>query len=338
MDTSTGILYLSRSEIAGLGGDSPELYLAAVERAFRLHAEGRFVQPLKPYLRPAGSDGHIADRIIAMPAALLDERPIAGLKWIGSKHDNPALRSIERASGLIILNDATTHYPIAVLEAGLISAMRTAAVTAIGVRHLARPDARFLTCIGCGLIGRMQVLTLLAVHPELVTLTLFDSLPSAAERLACEIRERFPQVDCTVAPSAADAVRAGEIVVTCTVADRPYISADWLQAGTFVSNVSIMDLTPEAFLLANKVVVDDWEQSNRQKKMLNQLVESGRFSRAQLHAELGEIVVGRKVGRETRDEIIVLNPMGLAIEDIACAQAIYEQALVRGIGTRFPLF
>jgi ornithine cyclodeaminase len=91
------------------------------------------------------------------------------------------------------------------------------------------------------------------------------------------------------------------------------------------------------FLRADKVVVDDWDQSNREKKVINQLVTEGLFSREMLHAELGEIVSGDRPGRERDDEIILLNPMGMAIEDVACAQALYQQALTLNCGTWLEL-
>jgi ornithine cyclodeaminase len=86
------------------------------------------------------------------------------------------------------------------------------------------------------------------------------------------------------------------------------------------------------------VVVDDWDQSNREKKIINQLVLEGRFSRERLHAELGEIVIGARSGRENDNEIILLNPMGMAIDDLICASYFYRLAHERGIGTRLPLY
>ncbi|WP_159885896.1 2,3-diaminopropionate biosynthesis protein SbnB [Paenibacillus puerhi] len=332
------LLYLSRDDIARLGGGSSRLYTEALEEALALHAQGAFVQPLKPYLRSGGADGHIADRIIAMPAHIGGEAPVSGIKWIGSKHDNQQARGLERASGLIVLNDADSHYPIAVMEAGLISSMRTAAVTAVAVRYLAKPAFHTVACIGCGLIARAQLLSLLEQYPQVRELHLYDQQPGAAERLSDVIRERFADTVIVVARSAERAVREGEVVITCTVADKPYIPFEWLRRGAFVSNISIMDVHKEAYLQADKVVVDDWEQSNREKKVLNQLVLEGRFSRELLYAELGELVIGAKPGREKDDEIIILNPMGMAIEDIACARRIYAEALKEGIGTRLPLY
>ncbi|HEY9692402.1 MAG TPA: 2,3-diaminopropionate biosynthesis protein SbnB [Oculatellaceae cyanobacterium] len=332
------ILYLSSSDIKQLDGASSQLYLEAVKQALILHANSQIVQPLKPYLRWRGDDNHIADRIIAMPAYLGGENPIAGLKWVGSKHDNPRSRSLERASALIVLNDSDSHYPIAVMEGSLISGMRTAAVTAIAARYLAPVEFNFVTCIGCGPIARMQLFTLLEQFPSVTTIHLFDFNPLATKNLVESLHQLFPTVNLKIAPTAEAAVRAGQVVITCTVTSQPYIPYEWLQKGCFVSNVSIMDLHKEVFLLADKVVVDDWEQSNREKKVINQLVVEGRFDRQQLHAELGEIVIGKRPGRESNHETIVLNPMGMAIEDLACAQAIYQKAIATNVGTWLSLY
>lgn len=331
------LLYLSKSDIVQLGGDSSDLYVKAIERALKLHSDGDFVQPLKPYLRTNADGGHIADRIIAMPAHI-GSPGISGLKWVGSKHDNPHERGMERASALIILNDPETNYPIAVMEGSLISGMRTAAVTVVAARHLARSGFTRVSLIGCGVIARMQIMSLLEQFPQLKEIFLFDLHPESAQKLAADIVKITPSVRAHVAENAESAVRAGEVIVPCTVADQPYIPFSWISKGAFISNVSIMDLHKEVFLMADKVVVDDWEQSNREKKVINQLVLEGRFSREQLHAELGEIVSGKKAGRENEEEIILLNPMGMAIEDIACAEEIYRKALAQGAGTRLNLY
>ncbi|MCY1079527.1 2,3-diaminopropionate biosynthesis protein SbnB [Archangium lansingense] len=338
MTTRTkGLLYLSKSDILHLGGDTSALYMDAIHQALSRHAAKEFVQPLKPYLRWRGAEGHIADRIIAMPAYLGGAAPMAGLKWIGSKHDNPSRHGLERASALIVLNDAETHYPIAIMEGSLISGMRTAAVTAVAARYLAREGFQHVACIGCGPIARMQLTTLLEQFPSISIISLFDLSPVASARLREELQQRFPRVEFLIAASAEQAIRRAEMVVTCTVASEPYIPFEWLARGTFVSNVSIMDVHKEVFLQVDKVVVDDWDQSNREKKTINQLVLEGRFSREKLHAELGEIVIGRRPGRESADEIILLNPMGMAIEDIACAQAVYQKAVDAEVGTWLSL-
>jgi 2,3-diaminopropionate biosynthesis protein SbnB len=331
------LLYLSRSQVAELGGDHSDLYMEALQDALVLHACGKTVQPLKPYLRSAGAGGHVADRIIAMPAHV-GEPGLSGLKWIGSKHDNPVRVGRERASAVIVLNDPATNYPVAVLEGSLISSWRTAAVTALAARHLARKGFTEIALVGCGVIGRTQLTALLQQFETATQVHLFDARSKAARELADHVSATFPAVTATVAASAEEAVRAGDVVVPCTVTDSPYIRADWLKRGAFLSNVSIMDVHKEVFLTADKVVVDDWEQSNREKKVINQLVLEGKFSREQLYAELGDILSGDLSGRESDDETIVLNPMGMAVEDIACAAEVYRRAVDRRVGTWLDLY
>lgn len=329
------LLYLSRADVAAAAGPGSDLFVDAVAAAFALHARGETVQPLKPYLRWR-PEGHIADRIIAMPAYVGGERPVAGLKWVGSKHDNPERHGVERASAVIVLNDPDTHRPVALMEGGLISAARTAAVTAVAARHLARPGFATLTCVGCGPIGRRQVLTLLEQFPSVRTVWLYDLQPGAAAGLAEELGRLRPKVEVDIAADPESAVRAGDVVVTATVADRPWLPAAWLRPGTLLANVSIMDAAKDVFLSADKVVVDDWDQCNREGKVLHQLTTEGSFSRERLHAELGEVVTGRRPGRETDDEMILLNPMGMAVIDVACAKAVYDRARQAKIGTWLP--
>jgi ornithine cyclodeaminase len=99
-----------------------------------------------------------------------------------------------------------------------------------------------------------------------------------------------------------------------------------------------MDVHRDVFLGADKVVVDDWDQCNRERKLLNELVLEGSFSREQLHAELGEVLSGRRPGREHDDEIILLHPMGIAVEDVACAAEVYVRAKRQGVGTWLDLY
>ncbi|BCT67957.1 2,3-diaminopropionate biosynthesis protein SbnB [Nitrosospira sp. NRS527] len=336
-DISPDLLYLSRSDLSSLGGSHSQPYVDAILDGLAVHARGDYVQPLKPYLRWPGAD-HIADRIIAMPCYLGGEQPVAGLKWVGSRQHNPVHFGLERASAVIVLNDAETNYPVAILEGGLISGMRTAAITAVGTRYLARGGFTDVACIGCGPIARMQMQTLLEQFPDIERIHLFDLSPEAAKSLGTLLAESNPDVDFISADSAESAVRAADVIVTCTVTSTPYLAFDWLKPGAFISNISIMDVHKDVYERADKVVVDDWDQSNREKKIINQLVLEGRFSREQLHAELGEIVIGDRPGRENEDEIILLNPMGMAIDDIICARHFYRLAHERGTGTRLPLY
>jgi len=222
------------------------------------------------------------------------------------------------------------------MEGALISAARTAAVTAVAARHLASSRFQTLTCVGCGPIGTQHVFTLLEHFPSVATVWLYDLKESASVTLTKGVTAHYSKVDVRIAADAESAVRAGDVVVTATIADQPWLPAAWLRPGSLLSNVSIMDAAKDVFLSADKVVVDDWDQCNREGKVLHQLTSEGSFSREQLHAELGEIVIGDRPGRESNDEVILLNPMGMAGFDVACAKAIYYRARQAKIGTWLP--
>lgn len=326
------ILYLTRRDVRAAMGDSIRGYVEALRTALALHAEGRTAQPLKPYLRWRRG-GHIADRIIAMPGYVGGQNAMAGIKWIGSKHDNPRARGIPRASAVIVLNDPETHFPVAIMEGGEISGMRTAGVTVLACEYLARLGFQSAALVGCGFIGRLHALGLLESFPAIERIHLYDQDPRAAQALAEELQALGRDgLTVVVSTSAEDAVCRGEVVVPCTVTAKPYIELDWLMPGVFVSNISIMDVKPEVYLGVDKLIVDDWDQANRERKTINQLVLAGKLKHSDLHAELGDVVRGIKLGRETPDERILLNPMGMAIEDVACAAAVYRTAREQGTG------
>jgi N-[(2S)-2-amino-2-carboxyethyl]-L-glutamate dehydrogenase len=328
------VLWLSRADVRAAMGGSIRPYVDALRGALALHAEGATAQPLKPYLRWR-ENGHIADRIIAMPGYVGGSQPIAGIKWIGSKHDNPSARGIPRASAVIVLNDAETHFPVALMEGGEISGMRTAGVSVLACELFARPGFERVALVGCGFIGRLHALGLLEVFDSVRSLSLYDHERAAAEGLAAELAR--PGLAVSVCTSAEEAVRGAEVVVPCTVASTPYIPYDWLSPGVFVSNISLMDVDPDAYVRVDKLVVDDWDQCNREGKTLHTLVQEGRYSRDRLHAELGDVVRGARPGRESADERIMLSPMGMAIEDVACAAAVYRHAREQGAGTWLSL-
>jgi len=330
------ILYLTRRDVRAAMG-SIRGYVEALRAALALHAEGKTAQPLKPYLRWRRR-GHIADRIIAMPGYVGGPNEMAGIKWIGSKHDNPTERGIPRASAVIVLNDPETHFPVAIMEGGEISGMRTAGVTVLAAEYLARPGFQSVALVGCGFIGRLHALGLLESFPAIEKLYLYDHDRHSASSLAEELGQLGREgLAVTVCDTAEEAVCRGELVVPCTVTARPYIELDWLMPGAFVSNISIMDVKPEVYLGVDKLIVDDWEQANRERKTINQLVLAGKLRQSDLHAELGDVVRGHKPGRESADERILLNPMGMAIEDVACAAAVYRTAREQGAGTWLTL-
>ena len=327
------LIWLSREDVQKSGGGDAVAAVPVLERALSVHGEGQTCQPLKPYLRIPNDE--LERRIIAMPSYLGNEFQTWGMKWIASCPRNPTERGMERASAVIILNDLETGRPVAMMDAGLISAVRTAAVALIGAKYCARPDSKTLGLIGSGMIGGMIATNLLKTNPSLERVRIFDHYPEAAKRLIEQI-EKQSDVKCEVVESPKDAMDRADIVVAATTAQDGYIDGEWMHEGSVFLNISLRDAKFSVIERADKLIVDDWEQANRGTTPIFKMTQAGRLSREDLYAELPEIISGRLPGRERDDEIIVVNPMGLAIEDIAVAHRVYETAKMKNLGVQLP--
>ncbi|GAB4259286.1 MAG: 2,3-diaminopropionate biosynthesis protein SbnB [Thermoleophilia bacterium] len=333
-------LYLSQEDVIAAGGLDMAATMETIEAVLALHARGDVVQPVKPTLRwgDALDTEETRGRIMAMPAYVGGAFDVAGIKWIPSMPANPRERGLPRASALIILNDAYTGLPLAVMDGTIISAMRTGAVTGVGARHLAAPGARVAGLCGAGVQSRTQLMALRVALPRLAEARIYDPQTEKCRRWAAEMSAEL-NLEVTPVASAEEAVRGADVVVSATIATEPYIRPEWTKDGVLVANPSSFDLFFEVVEEADKLVVDDWVQDvAHDSRLPARMVAAGRLSRENLHAELGEVVIGVKPGRETPHEKIVFDYVGLAIEDVAAAHRVWKQAEKAGVGVRLPLW
>lgn len=321
------ILYLSQADILALGLGMREV-IAVVEGVLREHREGQAEMPPKPGIHPLPKTF-----IHAMPA-YLPRLGAAGLKWIGCFPDNPR-RGLEQTTGVLVMNDPETGVPTAIMDAAWITAVRTAAVTAIGARHLARHDSRTLGIVGAGVQGRYHLVALAEVLPELREVRVADKRGEAIDAFLRDMQPSLPHLRLTPAASVEEAVRGSDVVVTATMfyLPSPLVRAEWFEPGCFAAPLEAdYAWEPAAVKLADKLVTDDAEQTRY-------FAAHGCFPEGlpPLHAELGEIVCGAKPGRERPEERIMSICLGLAIEDVAVGLRLRHLAQERGIGRRLPL-
>jgi len=326
MTVGEELLYLSRADVERVGMTMGEV-IEAVEGAFRSKAAGRCEMPPKPgvHTRPDGF-------IHAMPAYLAD-LDAAGIKWI-SGYPHNSKRGLPYISGLLILNDAETGIPAAVMDATWITAVRTGAATAVAAKHLARPESATLAVLGCGVQGRTNLQALQCVMPRLASVRGYDISADALERYVAEMTEATG-LRIEAAASAEEAVRAADLVVTAgpiLKEPEPVIEPEWLAGGVFACALDFdSHFTPAALKACDGFVTDDRAQ-------LLHYREIGYFQDIpEVTAETAEVVSGAKPGRRTDEERIMAMHLGLAIEDVAVALPLYRRAMDRGIGTRLPL-
>lgn len=325
------ILYLNRYDMQSLGVSDMKLALQDVEAVFSLRENGDVLAPFKVVM--GWGDPSMQERINGMPGYLGGKYDIAGIKWIGSNPKN-VLNGIPRASALTILNDPVTKLPVAILDGTEISAMRTGASSGVAVKYLSKPDSRTITVFGAGVQGRTQLEAAVCANPNLTKAYIYDPFHERSVNFAHEMSEKL-NIDVEPVTDPKPHCLKSDVVITATVATEPVIGADWISPGTLYINMGTIECTDETVLKADKRVVDNWEDvKHRLASTIAIMASKGIITDDDIYANLGEIVVGKKPGRENESEIIYYNSVGMGLQDIAIACRVYREAVARNAGTK----
>ena len=324
MDTDQ-ILYLSQTDVEAVGLTMADV-IEALEQMFHEKGEGRVEMPPKPgiHTRP--------DAFIHAMPAYIPALESAGMKWVSGYPENQK-RGLPYITGLLILNDPETGIPLAVMDCVWITAKRTGAASAVAAKYLARPDSEVVGILGCGVQGRSNLEALNVLFP-LKKVMAYDLDPQVQRRY---VEEMGPQIGLEIVPvkEPKEALTGCDMVVTAgPIIREPHatIKPGWFEEGAFASLVDFDSFWhPDAMKEADKFCTDDVPQ-------LEHYREVGYFQDIPpIHADLGELVTGRKPGRETPTERTMACNLGLALDDMATAPLIYRRAKEQGIGTWLPL-
>jgi alanine dehydrogenase len=324
------ILVLSRGDVLDLL--SLRDCIDAVERAFRLHAEGRTLGPGVLSVPAADGGFHIK------AAGLVGERSYFAAKTNANFPANPGRFGLPTIQGMVVLADAETGEPLAVIESGSVTALRTGAATGVAAKFLARRDACTATIVGCGIQGEMQLAAIAAVLP-LQQAWVLDIEHARAEGMAVRAQASLG-FEVQAVKDLREALRGSDVCVTCTPARRAVVAASDVAPGTFIAAVGAdaigkQELEP-ALMASSTVVVDVLAQCSEIGE-LQHVLAAGLMTRGQVHAELSDVVAGRRPGRTRSDEITIFDSSGTALQDVAAAIAVYEKARATGRGTEVSL-
>jgi alanine dehydrogenase len=304
-----------------------DVALAAAEDAFRAYGEGRVNMPPKSYLTLTHGDFRAMYGEIFLPQA-----HICGLKWVNVHPGNPA-RGLLTVMAKIILNEPDTALEIADLDGTHVTDFRTGAAGGLAVKYLANPSASRLGLIGAGAQARTQVAAILKVR-SIKEIVVYDRHLDHARGFAEKIAAAHG-VQARPAAAAQEAVQGMDIVVTTTPSSSPVVQRQWVSPGTHINAIGAdaagkQELEP-AILKAAKVVVDDWAQASHSGE-INVPLAQGDLTQADIYGTLGEVVAGKKPGRQSPEEITVFDSTGLIIQDLALGYAVYLRAKERGLG------
>ena len=340
------ILYLSRKDVETACQTIDTVNV--MREVFRMHGSGETVLPGEAYLSWTNPLGE-GVRSLNMPSYVGGSLNIAGTKIINSNPTNPK-RGIPRANGLTLLYDSTSTHITCIMEGAHLSALRTASVTALAADLLKGADIERLAIVGAGALARAHIDLLITRLQDLVEILVFDLERERIETLQREVAPALARRNITFTPvaSAEAAIRLSQLVVSVTTTTEGYIHFDWLQPGALLVNVSLDDPLPEVVLRAHKVIVDDWSLvSSDNRRLIGRMYMAGQIAdpaepietingRRRIDAELGDLVIGRKEGRSNLAEVILVNPFGLSIEDVALAANVYQAARDLDLGILLP--
>ena len=319
------LLYLTDADVRSAGLDVRTI-IDLLDTAFHEMGDGNVEMPPKPGIHPQ------PDAFIHAMACYIPAMRSAGLKWVSGFPENQA-RGLPYISGLLVLNDVDTGLPYAIMDCAWITAWRTGAATALSARHLARPDSRTAGILACGVQGRTNLVALKALFP-LERVYAYDLNAEVQQRF---VHEMAAETGCEVVgvSSPREAVVDSDLVITSgPILKRPtpVIEAGWLRPGAFGSAVDFDSYwTAEAMREIDRVATDDHRQFGYYKDV-------GDFQQTPTpYADLGELVTGRKPGRQSDQERTLAINLGLALDDMAVAPEIHRRALALGLGTRLPV-
>ena len=301
-----------------------EKSIRLVERVYEAHGKDQVLMPAKITLDTGeGNDWPpYGGSYNAMPAYIGGDVDISGIKWVWGFNDNYK-KGIPYIGGVIILNEARTGEILAIMDGSFITDIRTGASAGVACKYLARKDASVVGIIGAGVQGRMNARAVAQVL-DLKEIRVADIRSEAARACAEELTA---ELGLPVRPvsSNREACEGADVIITVTIADEPLVKKEWLKKGSTVLSLgSFQELDEEIPLTCDKLVVDSWAQNAHRGELLK-LVHEGKISEDNIHAEMPDIVVGRKTGRENDEEIICGCIIGMGSTDIGTAGQLYKE-------------
>jgi ornithine cyclodeaminase/alanine dehydrogenase-like protein (mu-crystallin family) len=260
------------------------------------------------------------------------------VKWVSVFPRNPRLHNVQNLSAVFVLSEIEKGFPVAIMEGTLASNMRVASVGGVAAKHLSREDSEIIGFIGAGEQAKMHLLAMKLVRPSLKECRVAAKTVEEEQQFIDELSPMFPDMDFVGADTHGRAAMDGaDILVTATSAQAPLLKAAWMKPGAFYSHIGGWEDEYEVAQQCDKIVCDDWDTVTHRTQTLSRMYAEGLISGADIHADLHELVSGQKAGRESDDERIYFNAVGLSYIDVAIGLAMFKRAVAAGGGQKLDL-
>jgi len=374
-NSEVNFLYLSEEDMVDAGVLNAARCVDVMEETIGLMEDGDFIMggpyndahglmlyfPKKSPIENFPINNSRDRRFIAMPAYLGGRFHVAGEKWYGSNGNNRE-KGLPRSILMVMLNDVETGKPLAYMSGNLLSSMRTGAMPGVAAKQLAIKEAKVLTLLGCGVVNKACLMSIMTVRPNIEVIKLRGSSATSSSVLKMKeyIEGAYPRVkEIIVCESDEEAIRGTDIVseaVSCMPGQWPKIKREWMKPGLLYISSSTFNMDYKEIVDLKKVIdnygmYENYAEEDELGYDENgdrlhtgcmgedfvYMIEDGLITRDSL-IHLGEIIRNKKPGRESDDEIILVSMEGMPIEDVAWAYECYTYALVHGIGTRLKVW
>jgi len=333
-DTAIRFLYLAQEDLLRAGCLDFNLAMSAAEQAMVAYSRGEILFPEKIVQI---FDQQTQQRINCLPATLLAER-ICGVKWVSVFPPNPVRFGVQNLSAVIVLSEIEKGFPVAIMDGTLCSNLRVGAMGGVAARHLARPDSKSIGFIGSGEQAKMHLLAMKTVVPGLEQCRVAAKTEPEEEQFIEEMQTLLD--DMTFVSAKTDgrvAMEGADILVTATSAQAPLLKAAWMKPGAFYSHIGGWEDEYAVAKQCDKIVCDDWETVKHRTQTLSRMYQDGELRDEDIHANLLDLVTGAKPGRQSPEERIYFNAVGLSYVDVAIAYAMYRRAADAGVGQELAL-
>ena len=322
------MLTVSHEDIIKSGGFNIPLAIDVTQRALLSFEAERILYPDKV---SQIFDESTQNRINCLPATLFDDK-VCGMKWVAVFPTNPTLHGLPNLNAAILLSEIETGYPIAIMDATLCSDLRTAAISAVAARNLAKENAQVIGYIGAGEQARMNFLAMMSVRPSIRECKVASRTLATERKFIEQMKVYYPQINFVACDSNYEkAATDSDIIVTAISAQIPILQASWIKQGALYCHVAGWEDAYDVPLSMDKIVCDSWNSAKHRTQTISRLYKMGRLTDDDIYADLPEIVAGKK-GRESDDEKIYFNSVGLSYVDVALGYQLYQQVKDKGFG------
>ena len=295
-------------------------------------------------------------RFMAMPAYLGGNFKMAGMKWYGSNTENKQ-KGLPRSILMMMLNDKDTGAPLALMSANLLSAYRTGAIPGVGARYLALKNSKVCGICGPGVMGKTSLEAIINECPDIEKVKVKGRGRASLDKFVAFTKEKYPDIEVEAVDTVEELVRDSDVLSFANSGNTdpstyPYVKGEWLKPGALILGLSCFEMDAEfmaekcKLVFDNTRLYDDWAEefhypsfgaNNIIGSKFTDMIHDGIIEKSQMY-DLGDIISGKRTGRESDDQIIIFSVGGMPVEDVAWGKKCYENAVSLGLGTKLTLW